>query len=582
MRPTAVHTTCLALVLLAGAACASDYPTNVTHWLPLDADGWSILTTSVDSRVVHVSSSTGNDSTGDGSVGKPYATVSKGMSRLRYGSPDWLLLKKGDVWYESLGHCKVYGRSQTEPLVITSYGSGPRPLLKTGSQQAVRVDGGSGGHPQRSNIAIVGLHFVSHHRDPDDPAFNAYEGWHGVSWLMPSTNVLVEDCCFAFYKDNIVFQSTALRLKDIAVRRNISVDSYCTNGHAQGIYCTHVNGLLIEENYFDHNGWHDYLPGAQGTIYNHDLYIQTECRNVMVRNNIISRGASHGCQLRPGGVLADNLIIRCGMAAFAGGKDRDCDYTYIVGNVVMDGADINSSTPRGHGLQPMPADILTIVEGNIVANERPAFGNGCAIFPTSDSSARYRIRYNTAYNWKCGNGGLLQINASYADIEARNNLLQDTTHGAKVVEHNGALGTIEFDQQIYYTTRAASQWFEINSSDRSLAQWQSQTADTNSLAMQVAFRDPTRSVEAYNAVLGGTNTYDAFMAKCRAQSKETWDTNYAPQTVIAWLREGFRPLESLGPEQIGAVWPPVPEPFGGIAAVCALLVAARRRVISNQ
>ncbi|PWU20954.1 MAG: hypothetical protein C5B49_03440 [Bdellovibrio sp.] len=53
---------------------------------------------------------------------------------MRDGYPDWLLLKKDDVWTgESFGGLCAPGRSMTEPAIISSYGTGARPLVKTPS-----------------------------------------------------------------------------------------------------------------------------------------------------------------------------------------------------------------------------------------------------------------------------------------------------------------------------------------------------------------------------------------------------------------------------------------------------------------
>src|SRR6478735_7701128 len=64
-----------------------------------DGAGWTVFAPSADTRIVYVSSSTGDDRTGViGNLDHPYKTLAAGRSRLRNGKPDWLLLKKGDTW----------------------------------------------------------------------------------------------------------------------------------------------------------------------------------------------------------------------------------------------------------------------------------------------------------------------------------------------------------------------------------------------------------------------------------------------------------------------------------------------------
>src|SRR5262245_20542208 len=90
------------------------------------ADGWTVLTPSPDSRVVHVSSSQGNDANDGLSPTKPKRTLAAGKALMRQGYPDWLVLRSGDVWLnESFGHWGTSGRSSQEPQVLSSYGSGP-------------------------------------------------------------------------------------------------------------------------------------------------------------------------------------------------------------------------------------------------------------------------------------------------------------------------------------------------------------------------------------------------------------------------------------------------------------------------
>ena len=65
--------------------------------------------------------------------------------------------------------------------------------------------------------------------------------------------------------------------------------------HPQGLYAYAVDGLLIEENVFDHNGWNEAVPGAGADIYSHNLYIDNDNTGVVVRGNIIANGPRTGC-----------------------------------------------------------------------------------------------------------------------------------------------------------------------------------------------------------------------------------------------------------------------------------------------
>ena len=96
----------------------------------LDAEGWTILQPSADSRLVYVSSSEGNDANDGLTPETAKATIDAADALIRDGFPDWLMLKRGDVFQQpNLGRWKN-GRSASEPLVMTYYGdSGPRPII---------------------------------------------------------------------------------------------------------------------------------------------------------------------------------------------------------------------------------------------------------------------------------------------------------------------------------------------------------------------------------------------------------------------------------------------------------------------
>jgi len=98
----------------------------------LDANGWPIITRQSNSRVIYVSSSTGNDNNNGLTPQTAVATLAKGESLLRNGYPDQLLLKAGDTFVnQSFGDLTVSGQSATAPMVIGTYGTGPAPVVET-------------------------------------------------------------------------------------------------------------------------------------------------------------------------------------------------------------------------------------------------------------------------------------------------------------------------------------------------------------------------------------------------------------------------------------------------------------------
>src|SRR5688572_33471034 len=104
--------------------------------------GWTELTPSFDSRIVYVSVD-GNDLNGGhyslAQVGdpfnpnisiQPFQTIKEGLNQLRNGYPDWLLLRRGDTWHETI-NLNQSGESNIERIVISAYGQGDRPRILT-------------------------------------------------------------------------------------------------------------------------------------------------------------------------------------------------------------------------------------------------------------------------------------------------------------------------------------------------------------------------------------------------------------------------------------------------------------------
>ena len=168
---------------IASAAPMSSWPTPLdtpptaelmgVEMIGVDADGhggWRNFVASADTRRVYVSN-TGDDSNDGLSTSTPVATIGHGRTLLRDNHPDWLLLKRGDVFEESLLGWGLKGRSRLEPMVVGSYGSNTSaPILATGSNVGFQSDwegspmewdtesggGDSGSEPLRDRRAAAG------------------------------------------------------------------------------------------------------------------------------------------------------------------------------------------------------------------------------------------------------------------------------------------------------------------------------------------------------------------------------------------------------------------------------------------
>jgi hypothetical protein len=279
-------------------------------------------------------------------------------------------------------------------MLVGSYGTGEqRPLLQTGAAGALWTSGAGGSPALMSHVAFVGISFHAHTRDPRSPAYAGTQGAAGVSWLRGTTDLLIEDCVFDSYTNGITLQNfDGYGIGNVRIRRSQVLNSYSLSsvGHSQGLYASGVDGLLVEQSLFDRNGWNPAVPGAEATIYNHNLYIQSDSRNVQVRGNIIARGASHGIQLRPGGVLDGNLFVANSISVLLGGTLAEA-----TNNVILEGKDIRPDLPRGWGIEVLEATV-GVLRGNIVAH---ADTDNASRFAILDQSGDAEITDHVTYDW---------------------------------------------------------------------------------------------------------------------------------------------------------------------------------------
>ena len=335
------------------------------------------------------------------------------------GIPDWLLLKKGDTWTEpneSFSVICVFGRSASEPMLISSYGTGARPLLQSNNTSAVMTTNGvcpSGGN----YLAIVGLEFYAYARDPSSSSFinPPPSGQSAIMFLNHINWLLIEDLTFRFYSVPISITHCCgdqYNNQNISLRRNIIVDLYDTTAHSGGVLLGQNTNLLIEENLFDHNGWNETVAGAGAAVFNHSIYLQgidlpgdltSMSGPATVRGNIFARESS-GSQIRAGGTITNNLWVHNPYAHNIGMPSAFA--SVISNNVYLEGVDDPSApyTQYGQGPQTFSSymgdayNIGTVsFLNNIIANSISTAGFGISLDSGSQGGT---ITGNIIYNWQ--------------------------------------------------------------------------------------------------------------------------------------------------------------------------------------
>jgi hypothetical protein len=151
------------------------------------------------------------------------------------------------------------------------------------------------------------------------------------------------------------------------------------------------------------------------------------------------------------------------------------------------------------------------------------------------------IEKNILFNW---GGGLLVKGdaAQMTDIELANDDFQNTSWPIPALEFSVGSSTSGFHSSgnhFFCQLVPAQDWTEIESVPHTIGYWFSQVGDATSSVALVPYADPLRSVETYNASLGGSASLDAFMAEARQQSSTHWRPEIMAVAVNRYIRAGF-------------------------------------------
>jgi hypothetical protein len=453
----------------------------------LDANAWMIFLPSADTRIIYISSSTGDNSNNGLTPETAVATIAAGKARLRNGYPDELLLKAGDTFVnQSFGYLNVSGRSAKEPMVIGTYGTGPAPIIETpNTRDAVAI----GSLPGRAGnfLVVEGIHFYAYTRDPSNPAYAGSNTLQlGTNFLNPNSWVLLQGNRFSFYTSDVVFNSsdTDVTSSTVTLYRNVITDAWSATSHSQGLYVSGVGNVVIVQNVFDHNGWNVSIPGAEATIFNRNVYLQSNNGVVTFTGNISANSSSEGAQFRSGGTISDNLFVANSAGFFIGENPGTSSApvstltsTVATGNVVLNSTDIRSSSellPRSQGIVVNNASGPGVqVTNNIVAHPTGALVNQSGI----------------------------SLNTNVTEINATNNIIYDV---ADPIVDSGT----------------------------------GNTTSPNAINL-TGYADPHVTIESYNATLGDSANLSAFLTQIRSQSISNWRTQYTADAVINYIRKGF-------------------------------------------
>jgi hypothetical protein len=566
---------------------------------------------------IYYVSSTGDDSTAKGySVGAPvigpdpfhpsgrvaaFKTISAAVAATTQFQPDWILLRKGDSWEDGSGesfpiHLKT-GASTLEPMLLASYGdSCDRPRLLTGNKTGIDVCCHG-----FSFVAFDGLEIYSHTRDPAHIGVDnlgVTPGNTGINFDGPPpqpqsppapeppavlcrdapgykcglySGVLIQNCFIHFFSVDITFTGGGY-YADVVIRNNVITDAYSSSGaHSQGMFGSHLIGLHLTANVFDHNGWlelptaHPLHKKASATIFNHNTYL-SESAGVELVGNMFLRASSMGNKFRSDYfdgesaiLVQDNLYVEGEIGIGIGGNvpefnNHSAHFTNVtvLDNVLVE---IGRAQPTNRTLS-WGIDINDWQGGEVSHNllinvTNPAVTNTFGLH-LHDSMHDTVVAENILYNLHTKDALLCIDSDDASNVSFVGNQIQspffpsalgaDQTMGGGHSQWSG----FKFADNSYFSSAPADKWFQAdNKYMASLAAWDEMVHGSGSVSTPTRYHDAARSLEAYVATHGSGRiaTFEAFWTEARNAgglvAACSNGTAFTATAVNTWLRAGF-------------------------------------------
>ncbi len=558
----------------------------------VDRDGWTIIEPSSDSRIIYVSESEGDDKLAEyykmdelnsddprkpdlSDNIKPFRTISAALNKARDGYPDWVLFKKGDVWngeYEpddiddpntSCIRIDNSGRSLEESRVISSYGYGKskeRPKL---------------------NFYCLRFHFSI---DVSHVIFAGLDFHHFRAVVSNPKNILVEDC--NTHRMERAYDYIFQGLRNLELRRNIIATSRPDQLPNATAYFSNNRGLLLEENRL-----HNFLGKETENVYDQRnmFYIQRNNSDVGFYRNIVTDSLRHGAQVRPGGIVLENIFARHQHPLFVGpfkSGEKYRDGNIVRDNVVLESRPRNPNNWPWHGgfgfeIHSYASEYNHEISNNIIFIpddvDSGVFGIRIGAYG-NDNIGMYNttIENNIIYNWPRSIYESVTGEGVIDNLIFENNLIQSPLDRK---QSSRTRYLIRFRHHINFS---GNTWFHIEEdslfSDPETGdyvdweEWQKYTGETGCRYERVEFEDTQRNLGTYQEMLKKQEDpnfkgYDqglpwpdegmrAFIDISSQQSRDNWNWNYSPVKILEYFQEGFtifskpESIKILGPEQL--------------------------------
>ena len=316
---------------------------------------------------------------------KPVVAPTPTPTPVPVGPTDGVIVEPGQSWADALRQAQsgrtvylragaTYGGSLTNPNVRLQSGvhlatwpvGGVKPTIRVPNGSVLQLFAAAG-------FRATGIKFVA-----DAPS----DG--GVRFLNGCRDCSLVRCEVTGFTMGVTSEGSAG-----ARNAGVTVDGChvwgnwnASNEDSSGLFASRTDGLVLNANLFERNGWKAGDPKAKGAIRNHNAYVAGDCGPVVATANVFALGSSHGLQARSGGTITGNTFVdnpihlSVGLVN-GGGPIVEGGVTAVVrGNLFVGTRDLAGS-PRGWGIEVGNARDVTI-EGNTFARDGsydPKLGN---------------------------------------------------------------------------------------------------------------------------------------------------------------------------------------------------------------
>ncbi len=366
------------------------FANNVTGKNPLDIplQGTGVM----EPTVVHVAT-TGNDITGNGSLGNPYRTIQSGIDAARYGN----IVQAHNGIYTGTGNVNLdfWGKA----ITVRSANGATNCIIDC---ESVNYTRGFIFHRGEGSESVVEGFTIQN--------ANTYDLGGGIycedSSPIISNNIIMNNS--ADEGGGIYCEESA------AIIANNVISGNSADDEGGGIYCEDSTATItnnaISGNSADDQG---------GGIYCEDSTV-TITSNTISGNSTSDEGGGIFCEDNYTVTITDNVISGNSASEEGGGIYCDNDFTSIASNIISG----NSSDEVGGGIYLYSYNDIPIITNNVIV-ENTAFEDGGGIYCDSDAVIMNNTIARNSASWDGGgwNGG--GIYCSYSDLTVTNTILWD-------------------------------------------------------------------------------------------------------------------------------------------------------------